>query len=246
MANLVEQTVGLGHRRPLRSRDWLWAKRLASRLASEGWRPNSISMLGMFAAIGAGGLIAVHMHAGSSLLSGALLLIAAALVQARLICNLLDGMVAIEGGKGTPDGELYNELPDRVSDSGIFIGMGLSVGGDVALGLAAALAAVLTAYVRAVGKGAGAGSDFGGPLDKKMRMMIVTLTCVLMAVKSFAMPEFELDLVWKEMGWRVGPWGVVLGVIAIGSMWTCVLRVRRIARGLRARGAGNGSTGAHS
>src|SRR5438105_2817615 len=45
-----------------------------------------------------------------------LYLTAAGCIQLRLLCNLLDGMVAIEGGFRSRSGEVFNELPDRVSD----------------------------------------------------------------------------------------------------------------------------------
>jgi phosphatidylglycerophosphate synthase len=48
-------------------------------------------------------------------------------IQLRLLCNLLDGMVAIEGGFKTKTGEIFNELPDRLSDALILIGAAYSV-----------------------------------------------------------------------------------------------------------------------
>ena len=48
-------------------------------------------------------------------------------MQLRLLCNLFDGMVAIEGGFKTKAGEIFNELPDRFSDAFIFIGAAYSV-----------------------------------------------------------------------------------------------------------------------
>lgn len=74
------------------------------------------------------------------------------MVQGRLICNLLDGMVAVEGGLRSPVGAVFNDLPDRVSDSLILIGAGYGLAGFITyapqLGWAAALMAVMTAYVR--------------------------------------------------------------------------------------------------
>src|SRR5207237_1014232 len=43
------------------------------------------------------------------------LLVAAAGIQLRLLCNLLDGMVAVEGKMGSKVGEIYNDFPDRVA-----------------------------------------------------------------------------------------------------------------------------------
>lgn len=36
-------------------------------------------------------------------------------VLGRLLCNLLDGMVAVEGGKRSKSGELYNDVPGLIS-----------------------------------------------------------------------------------------------------------------------------------
>jgi phosphatidylglycerophosphate synthase len=43
-----------------------------------------------------------------------LLLTAAIGVPRRLLCNLLDGMVAVAGGLGSPSGQVWNDLPDRI------------------------------------------------------------------------------------------------------------------------------------
>ena len=45
--------------------------------------------------------------------SRALLLLAAAGIQLRLLCNLLDGMLAVEEGFKSKTGDIYNDLPDR-------------------------------------------------------------------------------------------------------------------------------------
>ena len=57
-----------------------------------------------------------------------LLVLAALFCQLRLLCNLLDGMVAIEAGKSAGDGPFWNEFPDRVSDILIVVGLGYGVG----------------------------------------------------------------------------------------------------------------------
>jgi phosphatidylglycerophosphate synthase len=69
----------------------------------------------------------------------------ALLTQLRLLANLLDGMVAIGRGIAiaSPAGELFNEVPDRVSDSAVFLRLGVA-GGNLTLGLAATLAAMAT------------------------------------------------------------------------------------------------------
>jgi phosphatidylglycerophosphate synthase len=116
----------------------------------------------------------------------ALWLLGALFVQLRLTANLLDGMVAIGGGTASPVGELYNEVPDRVSDTAVLLGLGIAAGGAWALGLAAALAAMLTAYIRLAGRGAGAPSDFSGPMAKQHRMAVVTAVAAFGAVTPAA------------------------------------------------------------
>ncbi len=51
------------------------------------------------------------------------------MIQLRLICNLLDGMVAVEGGMKTACGDIYNDLPDRISDSLIILGIAYGLTG---------------------------------------------------------------------------------------------------------------------
>ena len=114
-------------RRPIASRGSGWARALTKWLAARDISPNQISIASM-AAAGLAGLC-FYFGAMAGGFGGALLLLAAALFcQIRLICNLMDGLVAIEAQKGTPDGAFWNEAPDRVSDVLIFVGLGYGLG----------------------------------------------------------------------------------------------------------------------
>src|SRR5580698_906135 len=97
-------------RRPIGARNASWAKSLTSILVRANIEPNQISIASVvFAAIGG----ALYYHVGTSTDSGTGFLIAAALcIPMRLLCNMLDGMVAVEGGKQSKTGALFNELPD--------------------------------------------------------------------------------------------------------------------------------------
>src|SRR3954467_978674 len=148
-------------RRPLKTRDWPFFKNLATWLARSGATPNAISFMSIVFGCGAGALLAATSHVDGWVLRGCWLC-AAACVQLRLIANLLDGMVAVEGRKGGPVGDLWNEAPDRVSDAAIFIGAGYAATSSPMLGLVAALVAVFVAYVRALGASVGAGQIFLG------------------------------------------------------------------------------------
>lgn len=168
------------NRRPLASRNAPWAARLASWAVNRELTPNQISQASMaFAAVGFA-LYAMSTQVGG-IAQFLCLILAAATLQARLVCNLIDGMVAIEGGKGAKDGPFWNEAPDRISDLLFFAGAGLAAQ-EPALGLLAAALAIATAYVRELGRAEGFPPDFSGPLAKPQRMAILTAGTVLAAL----------------------------------------------------------------
>src|SRR4029078_3334888 len=82
------------------------------------------------------------------------LLLAAAGIQLRLLCNLLDGMGSLEGKSALKTREIYNDLSDRIADPLIIVSAG-SAAGCATLGWAAGLLAVMTAYVRVLGGAVG-------------------------------------------------------------------------------------------
>lgn len=207
-------------RRPLASRETKWAKALATWLADAGLRPNQISILSfVFACLAAAAMVAVQLVTDHAAL---LFLAAASFIQMRLICNLIDGMVAVEGGFKTKSGEIYNELPDRLSDAVILVGAGYAVPASEwanALGWLAALLSIITAYVRALGASAGASQQFIGPMAKPQRMALLTATCVAMA--AFAFAGRSVDLIHPA-----------LGVIVVGCLVTVARRTVRVVKEL--------------
>src|SRR5215204_4488099 len=135
------------NRRPLKTRSAEWAQALAATIAGRGFTPNQISLAGIgFAIVGFTLLYGAGHWPG-----GWIFLIPAAIcVQARLLCNMLDGMVAVEGGKKEKGGDLFNEVPDRVEDTLFFVGAGFACG-NLHLGWGCAVLAMFTAYIRALG-----------------------------------------------------------------------------------------------
>lgn len=224
---IVSPTPYSGERRPIAARQWKLSQSIASALASSGASPNGISVAGAVFGI-IGGLA----MAGTALWPAwgwLLWLIAAAMMQLRLQCNLYDGMVAIATGRASPVGELYNDVPDRISDSAFFIGAGYAAGGHLALGYAAALAAMFTAYVRAVGKAGGAKQEFCGPMAKQHRMALLTVVAVYCALA----PQ-SWQPTWDFLSQKgCGIPAIALAVITLGSLVTAVRRLLRIARQLR-------------
>jgi phosphatidylglycerophosphate synthase len=185
-------------------------------LARLGVTPNSISVTSCgFAAIAGASLWFVG-RAQPGWQIRCALLIAAGGVQLRLLCNMIDGMVAIEGGRRTRSGELFNELPDRISDALVFIGAAYAVPSftwNVELGWSVAVLSVLTAYVGALGVTMGAGQQFHGPMAKPHRMAAITVTCLLGAVAPFYLSTLI---------------PLALAVIALGCLITCYRRCRQI------------------
>jgi len=201
-------------RRPLKSRSYRWVRRLFPALVRAKVPPNAISSFGV-------GLAAVAFAALGAVAHGWLwtwlgLFIAALCVQGRLMCNLLDGLVAVEGGRKSKGGDLFNEIPDRIEDSLFLAGAGLACG-HVALGLVAALLAVFTAYVRAFGASLGQGQDFCGPLAKPQRMFFLTVG--LLAAAAGSLCNFTGNIL---------AWG--LAFIVLGTAATAARRIVRIYR----------------
>ena len=204
-------------RRPLKVRSTEWARALAAALCKSGITPNQISALSVVAAA-LGGLAFVA--AGRGWIDGTAGWIAGALgIQARLICNLMDGMVAVEGGKKSPTGELWNEVPDRIADPLLLACAGWAVGLPW-VGALAGWAALMTAYVRAVGATLTGVQDFCGPFAKQQRMAGLTVAALLTAAEPL----------WNGNGQVMK---VALIVIAAGTGITLVRRLLRLAAKLK-------------
>lgn len=212
-------------RRPIAARETRWAAAISRRLVAMGAKPNVISVLSaVFAACATACLFAIPWasdHAPATLL---LYLGAALFIPLRLLCNMFDGMVAVEGGFRTRLGDLYNELPDRISDVLVLVGAGYSIHTPtgICLGWLCGTLAVLTAYIRAMGGVTGAVQPFCGPMAKQQRMVTVIAACVLSALLRVLAVEAPVMT-------------VALGLIAVGCVITCVRRTLMIARELNSK-----------
>jgi phosphatidylglycerophosphate synthase len=199
------------NRRPIKARSAGWAQSMAQFLARSGVSPNQISAASVVvAAMGAGALLWLPAVVG--------LIACAIAIQLRLICNLLDGMVAIEGSKKSALGQLYNEFPDRIADSIFIVTLGYFIAMPW-LGWLGALAAALTAYVRVFGGSIGLAQDFRGPMAKQHRMAVMTIACIVGAIE------------WYFWQTRIVP-KIAAYLIAFGALVTCVTRTFAVAREL--------------
>ena len=200
------------NRRPIKTRSAGWAKRITDILVKRDISPNQISVASIAFALA--GVVALNID------SGVIGSICCAIgIQLRLLCNLFDGMVAIEGGKKSDIGSLYNEFPDRIADSLLIVGLGYAIG-QSDLGWFAALAAALTAYVRVFGGSIGLKQTFIGPMAKQHRMAVMTAGLLLNAIEAKFYGTHYVLL-------------IALVVIALGSVATCVTRTLAIAKQLK-------------
>lgn len=167
-------------RRPIASRDSGWARKTAAWLASKQVSPNTISIFSIvFAAVS---LLAFYLDYKTGTHHIFYMILAIAAIQGRLIMNLLDGMVAVEHNQKSYVGGLFNEVPDRISDTLTLLGVGILVkelpyGMDLAW-LAIALS-IATAYIRTLGASLNCGHHFLGPMAKQHRMALICLGCVV-------------------------------------------------------------------
>lgn len=213
-------------RRPIAARNTSWAAAVARALARVPVKPNVISV-GSAVFGGVAGLsfwLAGHTESAEAWI--ACMIGAVAGMQLRLLCNLFDGMVAIEGGFKTKSGEVFNELPDRFSDAFVFIGAGYALAKGPnwmpALGWLAAVLAIGTAYVRAMGVAAGSSQHFCGPMAKQQRMAVMTVACLVACAAPW----------WADAA-KALPLG--LAFVVVGSVITVFRRTARIVRELEAK-----------
>jgi phosphatidylglycerophosphate synthase len=210
-------------RRPIATRNRKWAQSATAWLASRSVSPNAISIAGMCACFAAGLALALT----SVEYNRVSWLVAALGAQLRLTANMLDGMVALASSRASKIGELYNEVPDRVSDAAVFIGAGYAWGGNIALGYVATILAIFSAYVRAAGKIAGAPNEFCGPMAKQHRMLVITIACLYSIIVPRSWQVFHFANL------EIGIMALALGVIIAGCLVTVIRRLQRITQALR-------------
>src|SRR5204863_2302858 len=126
-------------------------------------------------------------------------------------------------GKASRRGEILNDLPDRVSDVIIFVGVAHSGLMNPIFGYWAAIAAVLAAYVGLFGQALGVQRQFGGIMSKPWRMVALHIGAWL---TFFLAPQ-------SSATFTVFDW-ICLIVIA-GCTETIVVRLKRIIVSLQDR-----------
>ena len=160
-----------------------------------------------------------------------LLIIAPLFCFLRLWCNMLDGMVALAAGRASWRGEVLNDLPDRVSDVAIFVGVAHSGWLNPLFAYWAAVMSLGTAYVGTLGQAVGGPREFSGLMSKPWRMVALSfgawLTYALFRWKN---GEVEVG------GLTVLEWTCL--VVIAGCLQTSAQRLARILRALKAKSKG--------
>jgi phosphatidylglycerophosphate synthase len=150
-----------------------------------------------------------------------LLIIAPLFCYLRLWFNMLDGMVAVAAGKASARGEIVNDLPDRISDVIIFVGVAHSGLMNPFIGYWAAIFSLLTAYAGLFGQAIGRRREFSGIMSKPWRM-------VALSVGAWAM------FVWRSCQAELHDFGRVTIldwtclVIIAGCLETIIVRLKEI------------------
>jgi len=149
-----------------------------------------------------------------------LLIVAPLFCFLRLWFNMLDGMVAVAANKASRRGELLNDLPDRVSDIVIFVGLAHSGWMNPFLGYWAAILAVLTAYAGLFGQALLGQREFSGIMSKPWRMVAVSIGSWLTFLLQREAERFSiLDLTCT--------------IVVVGCIQTTAVRLKRIGVGLQ-------------
>ncbi len=209
--------MSVENRRPIKTRNNRIIQVIARRLVQWKIQPNTISICSVIFAALAALSLGFSFRFSQPVMVSVALIFAAVMIQGRLLCNLFDGMVAVEGGMKTPGGEVYNEVPDRIADSVIFIGLAYGLSeywGAVSLGYLAALFAMATAYIRVLGGSCGLPQKFLGPFAKQQRMALVTIGTVAAAFMPIQWAQYLLY--------------IILWVLVVGSLWTTVVRTKMV------------------
>jgi phosphatidylglycerophosphate synthase len=191
------------------------ATRLCVRLSIH---PDAISYLSILAAL----VAAICFWKSGEIPS--LLIVAPLFCYLRLWFNMLDGMVAVAAGKASARGEILNDLPDRISDVIIFIGVAHSGLMNPMIGYWAAIFALLTAYVGLFGQAVGGLREFGGMMSKPWRVVALSLGAWTTFVCQSYGASFNLGRL------TILDWTCL--VVIVGCLQTIIVRLKRIMAAL--------------
>ncbi|MDP9193437.1 MAG: hypothetical protein M3P06_17220 [Acidobacteriota bacterium] len=157
------------------------------------------------------------------------LILGVAFAFLRLWLNMFDGMVAVAAGKASKKGEIINDLPDRISDIVIFIGMAHSSWCHRLPGYWVVIMALLVAYVGLMGQAVGVQREFSGIMSKPWRIVVLSIGAVATSIQVHREGAYWVG------GWLLLDWANF--AIILGCAQTVVIRLVRILRALSLKAA---------
>jgi len=172
-----------------------------------GVRPNVISAAAIL--VSACGALAI----AASPTVPALLFLVPFAAAARLVLNLMDGLVARRTGLTSATGEMWNELGDRVCDVLLIGSLALVPAVGPALAFGAVIASLLASYAGITARAAGGRRQYGGIMSKPGRMIVLSVAAPLSVLLA------EPRILWA---------GTL--IILIGALLTLAQRLRAAAR----------------
>jgi CDP-diacylglycerol--glycerol-3-phosphate 3-phosphatidyltransferase len=185
---------------------------LVGRLAGVGVTANQVTLA---AAVGSG---AVGVAVALGPLPRILLLLPAWLFV-RMALNAVDGMLAREFGQKSDRGAVLNEVGDVVSDTALYLPLGV-LPGALWPAVGFTLLAALTEFCGVLGQALGAGRQYQGPMGKSDRAFAVG----------------ALGLVCGLHAPAVAAWPIALSAAALLAGATSVRRCQAALAALRVRG----------
>jgi phosphatidylglycerophosphate synthase len=202
-------------------RDSHWSQDTAAFLVKLKVTPNQVSVMSaVFSAAGSVVLIATVLLPMPQGIKALVFFLTAIFILLRLACNLLDGLMAVEYKQATRCGDLFNELPDRFSDSVLLIATGYAANSGEAgifLGWLCALLALTTAYLRAFGARYSSSQDYSGPMAKQQRMFSLMFGLTIAGMQLVITGSHSALI-------------CTLTTIAIGTAITCARRTLTLAK----------------
>jgi len=176
--------------------------------------PDLVSYTAVVAAAGTG--LCFYLAAQNRIL----LLIAIFLTFLRMSLNTIDGVMAIQRGKHSLEGEIVNALPDRYSDIFVVIGITLSPLCRDWLGIAALATMFLVSYTGMLGKAIGVSWQHQGPMGKVERM----ITMMVFALFQFLLLPHRQSLTIGDIS--ITPMEIAMGLFVVLGQYTVFRRIK--------------------
>jgi|ERR1041384_1761792 CDP-diacylglycerol--glycerol-3-phosphate 3-phosphatidyltransferase len=186
---------------------------LMNALARAGFTPNVVTLAAIIGSILAGAAVS---QAASK---PALLLLLPTWLFARMALNAIDGMMARELAMASQLGAVLNELGDAVSDLALYLPLAFAYAPARWAVIAFSIGAVLTEFSGVLGRALGASRHYEGPMGKSDRAFVVGA----LGLATFFFPPV------------LGAWPWVFGVASLLTAVTCLNRVARALKELRAQ-----------